>query len=226
LGCISLQSDQGIACSQERIAFLPTPDEIANVALVHIHRVKHAVVSFGQGCEGDPLMVADNIARAIKKIRAVTDQGTINMNTNGSLPDKIEMLLDVGLNSLRISMNSVRESCYEAYFRPKGFCFADVVAGIDVALAHNAHVAINYLNCPGFTDTEKESEALMSFLEDHPIDMIQWRNLNFDPLRYLQIMNKTANHGMPLGVKRLLDTIIKKCPHLRHGYFNPPKEAF
>jgi pyruvate-formate lyase-activating enzyme len=226
LGCISLQSDQGIACSQERIAFVPTPDEIADVALAHIKRVKHAVVSFGQGCEGDPLTVAENIALAIEKIRAATNQGTINMNTNGSLPDKIEMLLDAGLNSLRISMNSVRESCYEAYFRPRGFGFADVVAGIDTALAHNAHVAINYLNCPGFTDTERERGALIAFLEDHPIDMIQWRNLNFDPLRYLQIMDKTANHGRPLGVKALLDTLIKRYPRLRHGYFNPPKETF
>lgn len=226
LGCISLQSDQGIPCSQERIAFVPTPDEIADVALTHIHRVKHAVVSFGQGCEGDPLTVADTIAMAIKKIRAVTDQGTINMNTNGSLPEKIELLLDAGLNSLRISMNSVRERCYDAYFRPKGYGFADVVAGIDNALARNAHVAINYLNCPGFTDTEKESEALIAFIEDHPIDMIQWRNLNFDPLRYLQIMNKSAKQGTPLGVKALLDTTTKRYPHLRHGYFNPPKEAF
>lgn len=226
LGCISLQSDQGIPCSQDRIAFVPTPDEIADVALTHIKQVKHAVVSFGQGCEGDPLMVADNNARAIEKIRAVTDQGTINMNTNGSLPDKIEMLLDAGLNSLRISMNSVRKSCYEAYFRPKGYRFTDVVASIDCALARNAHVAINYLNCPGFTDTEKESEALIAFIEDHTIDMIQWRNLNFDPLRYLRMMNNTANHGMQLGTRVLLDTLRKRYPLLRHGYFNPPKEAF
>lgn len=226
LGCISLQSDPTIPCSQQRIAFTPTPDEIADVALTHIKRVRHAVVSFGQGCEGDPLMVADTIARAIKKIRAVTDQGTIHMNTNGSLPDKVEMLLDAGLDSLRISMNSVRKKCYEAYFRPKGYGFEDVVAGIDQALARKAHVAVNYLNCPGFTDTVEESTALIAFIEAHPIDMIQWRNLNFDPLRYLKIMNNTAKHGMPLGVKTLLNIIREKHPHLRHAYFNPPKEKF
>ncbi|MGD2272094.1 MAG: radical SAM protein, partial [Desulfobacterales bacterium] len=36
LGCISLQRSAGIPCSQERICFLPTPEEIAEVALAHI----------------------------------------------------------------------------------------------------------------------------------------------------------------------------------------------
>jgi len=224
LGCISLQTDHRISCSQVRIAFTPTPDEIAEVALVHIGRVRQAVVSFGQGCEGDPLMEADTIARAIRRIRARTDQGTINMNTNGSRPEKIAMLLDAGLDSLRISMNSVREDCYRAYFRPRGYSFKDVVDGIDMALHRKAHVAINYLNCPGFTDTPEESNALKAFIEDHRIGMIQWRNLNFDPLRYLQAMNHAAKHSSPLGVKTLLTKIKKKHPHLRYGYFNPPKE--
>ncbi len=226
LGCLSLQSDSDIHCSQERIAFTPTPDEIADVALTHINRVKNAVVSFGQGCEGDPLMVADTLAAAIGKIRAATDQGTINMNTNGSLPEKIEMLLDAGLDSLRFSMNSVRADCYEAYFRPKGYRFKEVVAGIDLALKRQIHVAINYLNCPGFSDSVPESDALSSFVEDHPIDMIQWRNLNFDPVRYLEAMNNITEHGHPIGVRSLLEKMEQRHPHLRHGYFNPPRTKF
>ena len=226
LGCLSLQSDPTISCSQERIKFTPTPDEIAQVALTHIKRVKNAVVSFGQGCEGDPLMVADTLVQAIRSIRKQTDRGTINMNTNGSLPEKIEALLDAGLDSLRISMNSVRESCYTDYFRPRGYGFGDVVEGIDLALRRKAHVAVNYLNCPGFTDTPEESSALLDFIDRHRIGMIQWRNLNFDPMRYLQMMNKAAHHGRPVGVRRLLDQTRQAFPHLRHGYFNPPKEKF
>jgi pyruvate-formate lyase-activating enzyme len=226
LGCISLQSDGSMPCSQERIAFTPTPEEIAAVALVHIGRVKQAVVSFGQGCEGDPLTAADTIMAAIGQIRSATDRGTINMNTNGSLPDKVERLLEAGLDSLRISMNSVRKACYSAYFRPKGYAFDDVVASIDLALGKGAHVAINYLNCPGFTDTPEESNALLKFIEKHPVQMIQWRNLNFDPLRYVQIMNKRAVHQPPIGVAPLLKEIRKRFPRLRYGYFNPPKEKF
>jgi pyruvate-formate lyase-activating enzyme len=226
LGCISLQAEGSMPCSQERIAFTPTPEEIAAVALAHIQKVKRAVVSFGQGCEGDPLTAADTITAAIARIRSATGRGTINMNTNGSLPDKIHRLLEAGLDSLRISLNSVRDVCYNAYFRPRGYSFEDVVAGIDLALAKGAHVAINYLNCPGFTDTPEEYDALQTFIEKHPIHMIQWRNLNFDPLRYVQLMNGIVRHSPPMGANPLLEKIRRRFPRLRHGYFNPPKESW
>jgi pyruvate-formate lyase-activating enzyme len=226
LGCISLQDQTGIPPSQDRIAFTPTAREIAQVALAHIERVPQAVVSFGQGCEGDPLMAAATIEQAIGLIRKKTDQGTINLNTNASLPETLQHLLAAGLDSLRVSINSVRENCYLAYFRPKGYRFSDVMRSIDLALAHGRHVALNYLNCPGFSDTPQEAEALSAFLEAHPVDLIQWRNLNFDPLRYLHIMNEIASHGPPLGMKALLQRIRKAFPALAFGYFNPAKEAF
>ncbi len=226
LGCLSAQPLGGIPCSQERITFTPSADEIAQVALEHIEHVEQAVVSFGQGCEGEPLTSADTIATAIKKIRAVTSRGTINMNTNGSRPRKIRLLLDAGLDSLRISMNSARPKCYRAYFRPRGYDYQAVVDGIDMALNHGAHVAINYLNCPGFTDTPEEAEALHAFIQAYPIQMIQWRNLNFDPQRYLRLMTEQAAHTAPLGVANLLKHLGEAFPGLRFGYFNPPQEKF
>jgi pyruvate-formate lyase-activating enzyme len=226
LGCISLQTDGCMASSQNRIAFTPTPEEIADVALAHIRRVKHAVVSFGQGCEGDPLMTADTIRAAIRIIRRQTGRGTINMNTNASRPAKMTQLLEAGLDSVRVSMNSVRKACYHAYFRPRGYGFEDVTASIDTALAHGAHVALNYLNCPGFTDAPEERDALLAFLRAHPVQMIQWRNLNFDPLRYVRLMAEAAATGPAIGIERLLDQVRIAFPDLRHGYFNPPKERF
>jgi len=226
LGCISLQPQTGIPSSQNRISFTPSPEEICQVALAHILKVRRAVVSFGQGCEGDPLMAADVIQGAIRMIRGKTQQGTINMNTNGSLPDKIGGLLDAGLDSLRVSINSLRETCYDAYFRPRGYGFQDVLATIDLALSRGAHVAINYLNCPGFTDTPEEYEALLTFLGSHPIDMVQWRNLNFDPDRYLQLMQQAAGHSRPMGMRRLLKKVRRAFPELTYGYFNPPKEKY
>lgn len=226
LGCLSLQSDGDICHSQDRIAFTPTAEEIADVALTHILRVKKAVVSFGQGCEGDPLTAADTLTRAVARIRSNTGAGTINMNTNGSLTGKVADLIDAGLDSLRISMNSVRNDCYQAYFRPKGYTFEDVLATIDLALARQVHVAINYLNCPGFSDTPEECSALLDFLKRHPIQMIQWRNLNFDPLRYVQMMNEIAPASRPMGMKKMLNRVRKCFPELRFGYFNPPKESF
>ncbi len=224
LGCISLQKSGEIACSQDRIAFTPSSEEIAQVALEHIGKVKKSIVSFGQGCEGDPLFAADVIEPAIRMIRAETKHGTINMNTNGSRPDIIENLFDAGLDSIRISMNSVRKACYSAYFRPKNYCFSDVTKSIDIALGRGKFVSINYLNCPGFTDTPEEMEALIAFIKEHPINMIQWRNLNFDPVRYWNVMYKVAKHGRPMGMKNFLSCIHKTFPDLRYGYFNPSKE--
>jgi molybdenum cofactor biosynthesis enzyme MoaA len=226
LGCLSYQNKSNIPQSQDRIAFTPLAEEIAEVALIHIKRVKKSVVSFGQGCEGDPLLAADVIETAIGLIRSHTDRGTIHMNTNASLPRELRRIIDSGLDSIRVSMNSVREDCYHAYFRPKGYRFPDVLKSIGLALESGIFVAVNYLNCPGFTDTLREIEALRRFLNRYPIQMIQWRNLNFDPLRYLKAMNRAAHNGKPLGMQRLLEQIRREFPNLKFGYFNPPKEKF
>lgn len=226
LGCISLQKTPGLSCCQERITFTPTADEIAEVALEHIGKVDQAVVSFGQGCEGDPLLAGDVIRDAVLKIRAASDKGTINVNTNASLPGQVESLFDAGMDSIRVSMNSVREACYTAYFRPQGYTFSDVLNSITKASAKGGFVAINYLNCPGVTDTPQEVSALMDFLGSYSVNLIQWRNLNYDPLRYYQVMREADEQGEPLGMDRLLATLKKHFPHLKHGYFNPPKERF
>ena len=226
IGCISLQKETGIKNSQERISFTPSPEEISEIALEHIRRVKRSVVSFGQGCEGDPLLAAHVIEPAIKLIRSETGSGTINMNTNGSMPETMERLFDAGLDSIRISMNSVRKECYDAYFRPKGYFFSDVIKSIDKALDRKIFVSINYLNCPGFTDSSEEQAALFFFLKEHPVNFIQWRNLNFDPLRYWKIMSGASSISGPAGIKKVLSMIRKEFPDLKHGYFNPPKEKF
>ena len=223
LGCLSLQKDNNISQSQNRIAFTPTPEEIAEVALAHIERVKNSVVSFGQGCEGDPLMAGDIIEKAILRIRSETDRGTINLNTNASRPDLLRRLCDAGLDSMRVSLNSFRPSTYHAYYRPKGYHLGEVIDGIDAVINQGRFVSINYLNCPGFTDTPDEVEALIGFLQQHPVNMIQWRNLNFDPLRYWQAVSAS---GEPLGIQRLFKRVCRLFPDLKHGYFNPPKETF
>lgn len=226
MGCISLQKDTGIRNSQDRISFTPSPEEISEIALEHIRKVKRSVVSFGQGCEGDPLLAAHVIEPAVRLIRSKTERGTINMNTNGSLPETMERLFDAGLDSIRISMNSVRKECYDAYFRPKGYAFTDVLKSIDKALARNIFVSVNYLNCPGFTDSPEEAGALYAFLKEHPVNFIQWRNLNFDPLRYWKAMSKVTSVSASVGIGEVLDRIKKSFPGLNHGYFNPPKEKY
>ncbi len=226
LGCISLQTENNLCACQERISFTPTPEEIAEVSLEHIRHVKNAVVSFGQGCEGEPLTAFKAIEPAIRLIRKKTDNGTINLNTNASLPHHVEHLCRAGLDAMRVSMNSVRENCYQAYFRPKSYQFSDVLKSIEAAKQQGKFVAVNYLNCPGFTDSLEEFTALEKFIATFNIDMIQWRNLNFDPKRYCELMADVEISSNPLG----MDTVIKKLsarfPDFIHGYFNPPLDKF
>jgi pyruvate-formate lyase-activating enzyme len=226
LGCLSLQKRSGICSSQERIRFTPSAEEIAEVALWHIGRVKKPVVSFGQGCEGEPLSAARVIEPAIRLIRRKTSRGTINLNSNASRPDIVARLCDAGLDSIRVSMNSVRPECYEAYFRPKGYGFEKVLQSIDTTLGKGKFVSVNYLNSPGFTDSPGEAEALAAFLKAHPVHMIQWRNLNFDPVRYWKAMGAASPPGEPMGMEVLLGEIRRRFPKLKFGYFNPPKEKF
>ncbi len=226
LGCLSHQPGGEIPCTQERIRFTPSPAEIAEVALAHIARARRPVVSFGQGCEGEPLTAAPVIAPAIRRIREQTARGTIHLNTNASLPGELAALCAAGLDSIRVSMNSLRPACYEAYFRPRNYRFRDVLRSIDLALERGLFVAVNYLNTPGFTDTPSEFKALCAFLRRHPVHMIQWRNLNYDPLRYREAMARVARPEIPFGMRGLVSAVRREFPRLKFGYFNPPREKW
>ncbi len=224
LGCISLQKDTSITSPQNRIKFTPDAREIAEVALEHITTVDNSIVSFGQGCEGDPLTAFKVIEPAIKMIRSRTSSGTINFNSNAGRPDLLEQLFDAGLDSMRVSINSVREPCYNAYFRPRGYKLKDVLESIDKALEKGKFVSLNYINCPGFTDSELEFNALVEFLKRYPVNMIQWRNLNYDPIHYYRTMFKAGKESQPLGMEVIINRLKTLFPKLIHGYFNPPKE--
>ncbi|MFH1752603.1 MAG: radical SAM protein [Candidatus Omnitrophota bacterium] len=223
IGCISYQARRGCPATQPRIKFTPTPEEIAETALYHIDNVRDPVVSFGQGCEGEPLLAHRTIKRAIEIIRARTGKGMINMNTNASLPDEISSLFDVGLGSIRVSLNSARRIYYERYYKPRKYTFADVIRSIKNAKARSGFVSINYLISPGFTDTKDELRALKGLIERGRIDMIQWRNLNFDPLGYLREMGHKSRIRDIVGIKEAIKDIKREFPNLMMGYFNPSK---
>jgi pyruvate-formate lyase-activating enzyme len=219
LGCISLQEDTGIPCTQDRIDFLPTPEEIAEVALGHIERADHPVVSFGQGCEGEPLTNWRTLMDAIILIRNRTTRGTINLNTNASMPGVLENLFDSGLDSIRVSLNSARTELYTRYFKPLNYAFEDVVDSMEVARKKNKFVSVNYFVFPGITDEADELEAVCRLRENTGFNMIQWRNLNIDPDVYLEALGGRRSAG--LGIGTVMNTLKKRFPDLRNGYFNP-----
>ncbi len=221
IGCISLQPSGCCPSTQDRIQFVPTAAEIAQTAIPHLETAPDPVVSFGQGCEGEPLLQAKTIRRAIRRIREKTDQGTINLNTNGSLPMEVRKLAAAGLDSIRISMNSARTRYHKRYYRPRGFELADVCDSITIMKEHGRHVSLNYFILPGFTDDPEEFNALCRLVARYQPDLIQLRNLNMDPEYYLKSIEFSAT-GRPMGMRNWLAALQTKFPRLRFGYFNPP----
>ena len=224
VGCISHQEDEtGFPATQQRIAFRPTIREITELMHEHARREKRPIFSFGQGCEGEPLTEAKRITEAIDAYRRAGGRGTININTNASLPGTIPALAEAGLDSIRVSLNSMREPIYTQYYRPQGYSFSDVLETIRMAKDHSLFVSLNYLFFPGIGDSEAEFGALAEQINALQIDFIQMRNLNLDPEYYLALFEEPLSPVM--GLPHFLKRLKKACPHLGIGYFNPFLES-
>ncbi len=221
LGCLSWQpaGKEGCCASQDRLSFVPSPEEIAAIAVPHLKGAPSPIASFGQGCEGEPLLQAGTIGRAIKLIRSRTDRGTINLNTNGYSPKKIKSLAAAGLGSVRISLNSSLKKCYDAYYRPVNYRYADVLESIRAARAEGLFVSVNLLVFPGYTDREQEAEGLLKLFLKYKVDMVQMRNLSIDPWWYIRTVPRPE--GRAIGIAELIKMVKKEMPRAQIDYFNP-----
>lgn len=218
IGCISEQEpDAGIESAQQRVRMLPAVREMTEIAVAHLRAAQDPIVSFGQGCEGEPLLAAPRIAAAIRAIRRATARGTIHINTNASLPAALETLIDAGLQSMRVSLNSVRPHVYAAYYRPRGYDFQAVEQSISIALRRGVTISLNLLTHPGVTDDCGEMRAFETFLRTHRIDMVQTRTLNVDPSVYFAAVGRPLTR--PAGMRRWLHWMHATFPQVRLGNF-------
>jgi pyruvate-formate lyase-activating enzyme len=224
IGCISFQpQEESIVSTQDRLTFKPTAEEIVEFTVPHLQTAPFPIVSFGQGCEGEPLLMWETIRESIIEIRKHTELGSININTNGSKPGAVKALCEAGLNSIRVSTNSARKNIYEAYYLPNNYEFEDIVESLKVVRDHNGWTSINYFVFPGMTDSVEEYEALRKLISETDLKMIQWRNFNIDPDWYLGKIGVTET-GEFLGVKQLMELIKEEFPAIKYGYFNPSME--
>ncbi len=225
VGCLSFQDEilvaEGKSCpaSHERITFVPSVGELLEVALPHIERAENPVLSFGQGCEGDPILQGRRIAEFARAVRRETTAGTLNVNTNASLPERVSEIAAAGIDALRVSLNSARKETYLSYYRPRGYAFEDVLESLRRAKTGGLHLAINLLVLPGVTDAENEVEALCGLIAEYGIDQVQMRNLCIDPRRYLDLY-PAGHFGRPVGILNLLARLRREFPALEIGYFN------
>jgi pyruvate-formate lyase-activating enzyme len=221
IGCLSEQEDGMPPSSHERILEAPTAEEMAEVAIHHLTTARGKVmVSFGQGCEGEPLLRWKEIARAIRLVRARTSRGSIHANTNGSLTAPLAALCQAGLDSVRISLNSAAPDLYAAYYRPSRYGLEDVVRSVKAAKRGGAYVALNLLTFPGVTDREGEVGALCRLVREGQVDQVQTRPLAIDPDVYLAVARGRGAGGEPIGVRRLVAALRAARPGLVVGNFS------
>ena len=220
LGCISLQESECCPSPQQRINFTPNQEEISQVLFFHLENAREGIISFGQGCEGEPSLQYPLIAGAIREVRKKVNKGTINMNTNAGNPEAIRRLCAAGMDSFRVSINSAIKLNYESYYRPRGYNFTEVVESLKIAAAEGVYTYLNLLFFPGVNDTPREIEALLKLIAETELKAIQFRNLNIDPDRYLS-SRKTEEEEF-LGVKNMLDVLKGEFPALALGNYSKP----
>ena len=220
VGCISEQPEGGPPASHERMSDAPEAELMAALGIPHLARAKgRTMMSFGQGCEGEPLTRAHVIADAIHRMRAVTKRGSININTNGSIPDNLAMLVEAGLDACRISLNSAHAPLYEAYYQPVKYGWKDVEASIHLARQRGLYTALNLLTFPGVVDSEGEADKLCALVGAAQVDQVQVRSLAIDPEQYLPIARRQAAGGRPLGMRELFRRLKEARKGLVIGNF-------
>jgi len=224
LGCISFQpEEETIVSSHDRLTFRPTAQEIVEYTVPHLETAPYPIISWGQGCEGEPLLMWPTIKESILEIRKHTQKGSININTNGSDPKAVKELMDAGLNSIRVSLNSFRNEIYTPYYRPNNYKLEDIIESLKVVTDNGGWASINYFVFPGMTDNVEEVEALLKAIEYTKLNLIQWRNFNIDPDWYLGNIGVTDT-GECYGVHQMMKIVKEEFPHVKFGYFNPPIE--
>lgn len=221
LGCLSKDAAFGAPTPQKRLRFQPTSDEIARVMAHHLERAPEAMMSFGQGCEGEPTMNHDVIVGAVTATRARTQRGIININTNGSRPDTIRACAKAGATALRISINTFDRDVYTMYYRPADYDFDDVMRSFVVGKEEGMYISINLLIWPGWSDRMVEVDRISKLVDDGCLHMIQLRNLCVDPGHYRSVLPPIETRGMLLGMKGFVEELHRRHPKLRFGTFNP-----
>jgi molybdenum cofactor biosynthesis enzyme MoaA len=222
IGCISKQEEEDLISPQDRLTFIPSVEEIVEVAVPHLEQAEDAIVSFGQGCEGEPLLQWRRIEQAIRATRAKTDRGVININTNASNPRWLQRLYDAGLDTIRASTISGHPETYTAYYRPLGYTFEDVKESLKRARDAGVYSSINLLSFPSMIDREREVEALLEFVKETGLRLIQLRNLNIDPEVLLPRMPALDSMGKALGMRAMIEIIRREAPEVEIGNFTRP----
>jgi len=223
LGCISLQTDSGAPAPQPRMPRAPTADDLIEVGTYHMDGARdqdaEGMISFGQGCEGEPLLRERALRPVAVELRRRFPGSTIHINTNGSRPAALRRLIAAGVNSCRISVFSFRQDLFAAYYRPRGYSIEEVLECARVARHGGAQLTVNLLTFPGVSDSPGEVDLTLRVLRELKVAQLQLRSLNVDPQWLLsRLPDLEAGIGLDTMVRRLR----RELPDLQLGNFTRP----
>ena len=71
-------------------------------------------------------------------------------------------------------------------------------------------------------DREREVEALLEFVKETGLRLIQLRNLNIDPEVLLPRMPSLDSMGKALGMRAMIEIIRREAPEVEIGNFTRP----
>src|SRR5207248_8899456 len=141
---------------------------------------------------------------------------------NASNPRWLQRLYDAGLDAIRASTISGHPETYTAYYRPLGYTFEDVKESLKRARDAGVYSSIKLLSFPGMIDREREVEALLAFVRETGLRLIQLRNLNIDPEVLLPRMPVLDVLGKALGMRTMIEIIKREAPEVEIGNFTRP----
>jgi len=215
LGCISRQPAECCPSPQGRIDFVPSVAEVSELCRRHLEEAPEAIVSFGQGCEGEPSLQRELLVDAVTEVRSYTNRGIINLNTNAGYFEAIRELADSGLDSIRVSLFSARADNYQWYHRPSDYRLEEVKQSLSYASDRGLMVALNLLFFPGFSNQSAETEALFELITATGVKQLQLRNLNLDPEK---MGEKLAAEELP-SIGEWLAGLTRNFPGLLIGNY-------
>ena len=195
----------------ELTAMPATAADAAAVANAHF-RSGGTSVSFGQACEGDPLVLVRTVADAAALI--TRPGGTeIVLRTNGSSVAALARAADAGIDRVVVALASAHGPTYERVHGPIGHRWTDVRASLREAASRKLALTIELLSLPGLTDREAEVRALVALLGELaagtallPVDLAA------DPYALLARLPKA---GATIGIAALLERLRVDAAHVR-----------
>ena len=223
LGCISLQTDSGAPTPQPRIPRAPTAEDLIEVGSYHLNgaeaRGEAGMLSFGQGCEGEPLLRERALRPVAVELRRRFPGSTIHINTNGSRPAALRRLIAAGINSCRVSVFSFRQDLFAAYYRPRGYSIEEVLECARAARQGGAQLTVNLLTFPGVSDSPSEVALTLRVLRELQVEQLQLRSLNVDPH---WLLSRLPDLDPGLGLDLMVRRLRRQLPGLRLGNFTRP----